>query len=57
MKQYAPFALAIAGVLATVAILFLVVRIDAWPRNIRGLEWRRAIGDPAGDPAEPVEAA
>lgn len=57
MKQYAPFALLIAGVLATVAILFLVVRVGAWPRQIRGVEWRRAIGDATDKPVAPAEHA
>jgi hypothetical protein len=52
MKRYVPFALAIAGVLTTLGVLFLLVRVDAWPKNIRAIEWRRAIGAPTPEPVE-----
>jgi hypothetical protein len=52
MKRYVPFALAIAGVFATIGVLFLLTRVDAWPRNIRTIEWRRAIGTPTPEPVE-----
>jgi hypothetical protein len=52
MKRYVPFALAIAGVFAALGVLFLLVRVDAWPKNIRAIEWRRAIGTTTSDPVE-----
>jgi hypothetical protein len=46
MKKYVPFVLVIGGVFAALGVLFLLVRFDAWPKNIRTIEWRRAIGSP-----------
>lgn len=53
MKRYVPFALAFAGVVATIGVLFLLVRLDALPKGIREIDWRRVVGD---DTVEPIEA-
>lgn len=51
MRKFLPFLFLFAGVAAIFGVLFLLVRTDALPTNVRLLDWRKAV-DTA--PPEPV---
>lgn len=52
MKKFLPFLLAIAGTLAAMGVLFLLVRTDHLSVNVRRpFDWRKAV-DTALEPVE-----
>jgi hypothetical protein len=53
MKKFLPFMLAIAGTLAAMGVLFLLVRTDHLSVNVRRpFDWRKAVDTALPQPVE-----